>query len=264
MTALDDFFGFLEHAKTYDLGVPLQAGIPHGPSHSPYLFSLIKQHGQVTFRGGVSSATDVFSMGTHVGTHMDALGHVSKEGRLHGAIPVETVQSFLGGLARHGAHELPLVVGRGVLLDIPRLLGCSILDAERVVGADELESAYRTQGTASMAGDIALVRTGWIQHWPDQMRFHANLCPGVSLEGALWLADKGARCVGSDTYAFEKVPASGLPVHVAMLVERGIPIMEMLDLEALARDGVHTFLFIALPLKIVGGTGAPIRPVAVA
>jgi kynurenine formamidase len=262
--SLADLFAPPSQAKVYDLGLPLEAGIPHGPVHSPYLYSLIKKHGQVMYRGDVSSATDLFSMGTHVGTHIDALGHVSKEGRLHGGIEAETVQSFLGGMARGGAHELPMIIGRGVLVDVPRLFDRNILAADCGIGTELLEQVYQVQSVVAMPGDIVLVRTGWIQHWPDHERFHANVCPGVTLEGAHWLADKGVRCAGSDTYAFEKVPASGLPVHVAMLVERGIPIMEMLDLEALARDGVYTFLFIALPLKIVGGTGSPIRPAAIA
>ncbi|MCC7166147.1 MAG: cyclase family protein [Rhodospirillales bacterium] len=263
MNRLDDIAGILGRGAIYDLGVALRAEIPHGPAHSPYLYSLIKKHGQVMFRDGVSSATDLFSMGTHVGTHIDALGHVSKNGCLHGQIEAKSVQSFRGGLARCGVEELAPIVGRGVLLDMPRALGGSILDEDRGIGAEDLERAYRSQNIEPRTGDTVLIRTGWMQHWPDHDRFHANRCPGVVLEGAHWLGESGARCVGADTYAFEQVPASGLPVHVALLVERGIPIIEMLDLEALAADGVHPFLFIALPLKIVGGTGSPIRPIAV-
>jgi len=110
----------------------------------------------------------------------------------------------------------------------------------------------------------ALIRTGWIRRWPDAERYHANPAPGLVLDAAEWLGEHGARCAGSDTYAFEKVPAHGLAVHVALLVERGIPILEMLDLEALARDSAYTFLFVALPLKLVGASGSPIRPVAIA
>ncbi len=69
--------------------------------------------------------------------------------------------------------------------------------------------------------------------------------------------------MGADTYAFEKVPAHGLAVHVALLVEHGIPIIEMLDLEALARDRAYTFLFVGVPLKLQGATGSPLRPLAV-
>jgi len=250
--------------KVYDLGLALEPGIPHGPTHSPFLFSLIKKHGQVVYRDGVSAATDVFSMGSHVGTHIDALGHVSKGGRLHGNVVAETVQSFLGGLAACGVHELAPIVCRGVLLDLPQLRGVEVLDEGDSITARDLEKAYEAQGIRPRAGDAVLVRTGWIQRWPDAERYQANPAPGLVLDAAEWLGEHGARYAGSDTYAFEKVPAHGMAVHVALLVERGIPILEMLDLEALARDRVYAFLFVALPLKLVGASGSPVRPVAIA
>jgi len=259
----EDLLAFVSRGKIYDLGLALQPGIPHGPTHSPFLFSLVKKHGQVVYRDGVSAATDVFSMGSHVGTHIDALGHVSKGGRLHGNVAAETVQSFLGGLAACGAHELAPIVCRGVLVDVPRLRGVEVLDEGDTITARDLEKAYEAQGIRPVAGDAVLIRTGWIRRWPDAKRYHANPAPGLVLDAAEWLGEHGARCAGSDTYAFEKVPAHGLAVHVALLVERGIPILEMLELEALARDGAYTFLFVALPLKLVGASGSPIRPVAI-
>jgi kynurenine formamidase len=69
---------------------------------------------------------------------------------------------------------------------------------------------------------------------------------------------------GSDTIAFERVPSRAMPVHVHLLVESGIHIIEALNLEELAAARVYTFLFVAAPLKIRGGTGSPIRPLAVA
>jgi kynurenine formamidase len=83
------------------------------------------------------------------------------------------------------------------------------------------------------------------------------------LEGARWLSDRGVFAAGSDTVAFEKQPDPAMPVHVHLLVEKGIHIIECLNLEELAAAGVHEFLFIALPLKIRGATGSPVRPVAV-
>lgn len=252
----------LARCRVYDLGLTLAPGIPHGPTHSPFLYSLIKKHGQVVYRDGVSAAGDLFSMGVHVGTHVDALGHVSKDGRLHGGVVAEEVQSFAEGLGRGGAHELVPFVGRGVLLDLPRLRGREVLAADDAIGARDLEQACETQHVGVEAGDVVLVRTGWTRYWPDHDRYHANPAPGVTLDGARWLAGRGVRGAGADTYAFEKVPASGLAVHVALLVEHGIPIIEMLDLEALARDGAGEFLFIAVPLKLQGATGSPVRPLA--
>jgi kynurenine formamidase len=252
----------LARCRVYDLGLALAPGIPHGPTHSPFLYSLIKKHGQVVYRDGVSAAGDLFSMGVHVGTHVDALGHVSKGGRLHGGIVAEEVQSFAGGLARGGAHELAPFLCRGVLLDLPRLRGREVLEGDDGIGAQDFEKACEAQRVGVEAGDVVLVRTGWTRYWPDHDRYHANPAPGVALDGAGWLAERKVRGVGADTYAFEKVPASGLAVHVALLVEHGIPIIEMLDLEALAHDGAHEFLFIAIPLKLVGATGSPVRPLA--
>jgi kynurenine formamidase len=86
--------------------------------------------------------------------------------------------------------------------------------------------------------------------------------PGPEIEAARWLSERRIFATGSDTITYEKVP-SRMPVHVHLLVESGIHIIEVLDLEELARDGVWEFSFIALPLKIRGATGSPIRPVAI-
>ncbi|MBP1724273.1 MAG: putative cyclase, partial [Deltaproteobacteria bacterium] len=68
---------------------------------------------------------------------------------------------------------------------------------------------------------------------------------------------------GSDTTAYEKTPTHDLPVHVCLLTRNGIQLMEMLNLEELAKDRVYEFLFVVLPLKIIGGTASPIRPIAI-
>jgi kynurenine formamidase len=86
--------------------------------------------------------------------------------------------------------------------------------------------------------------------------------PGPKRAGAEWLSRHGIFAAGSDTVAFEHSP-SQMEVHVHLLVERGIHIIECLNLESLAEAGVREFLFVALPLKIRGGTGSPIRPVGV-
>jgi kynurenine formamidase len=83
-------------------------------------------------------------------------------------------------------------------------------------------------------------------------------------DGAKFLAGKKISFTGSDTTAYDKVPPHYLPCHVILLVENGIQIMEMLNLEELSRKRIYTFLFVALPLKIRGGAGSPIRPIAIA
>ena len=86
--------------------------------------------------------------------------------------------------------------------------------------------------------------------------------PGPGVEGAKWLSRRGVFAAGSDTVAFEKVPDPSMPVHVHLLVESGIHIIECLNLEELAADGVSEFCFVGVPMKIRGATGAPVRPLA--
>jgi kynurenine formamidase len=114
-------------------------------------------------------------------------------------------------------------------------------------------------------GDVVLLRTGWARFWDDAARFIAQVHgPGPGEAGARWLSSRGIFAAGSDTVAFEKVPDSNMPVHVHLLVESGIHIIECLNLEQLAAERRYTFLFVATPLKIRGGTGSPIRPLALA
>ena len=108
-----------------------------------------------------------------------------------------------------------------------------------------------------------LIRTGWAQFFRDPVKYASALrMPGVELAGAKWLSERKPYSVGSDTLAFEHMPSPKMAVHVHLLVESGIHIIENLNLEELARDKVREFLFVGAPLKIEGGTGAPIRPMA--
>ena len=87
--------------------------------------------------------------------------------------------------------------------------------------------------------------------------------PGPELEAAKWLSAHRIFAAGSDTASFEKVPSESMPVHVHLLVDSGIHIIEALNLEEIAQARVYSFLFVIAPLKIRGGTGSPVRPFAV-
>ena len=86
--------------------------------------------------------------------------------------------------------------------------------------------------------------------------------PGPGIEGARWLSARKIFAAGSETAPFESVPSPEMPVHVHLLVESGIHIIECLNLEELSEAGAAEFLFVAAPLKIRGGTASPIRPIA--
>lgn len=254
----------VHNARVYDLGQPYFVGMPHHPSHPPFLFSLSKKHGDMVTAGGASSAAEAFTLGGHVGTHIDGLCHFSCDGKLFGGVEAARVQSYASGFTEHSIDGVAPILRRGVLLDIARLAGMDELPAEFSVSPAHLDAAEQNQGVAVRPGDVCLLRTGWARSWEDPARYIRRVTgPGPEEPGARWLSARRVFAAGSDTIAFEKVPAANMPVHVHLLVENGIHILEALDMEELARDRVYEFLFIAAPLKIRGGTGSPIRPLAV-
>jgi kynurenine formamidase len=195
-----------------------------------------------------------------VGTHIDALCHFSCGGKLFGGVDAVDVQSYTGGLQKYSIDTIPPIVRRGVLLDIARVAGVDILPADFVITPGHLEQT----GVPIRPGDVALLRTGWANYFEDPAKFISEVSgPGPGIEAARWLSRKAVFAAGSDTVAFEKVPAPAMPVHVHLLVESGIHIIECLNLEELAADRVYEFQFIAAPMKIRGATGAPVRPIAI-
>ena len=256
-------------ATVYDLGRPMSNGMAQSPNHPPFRHCLDRRHGDRVRADGGSAAADLITTGCHVGTHVDALAHVSHQGRLYGGVDAGEAQAG-GRFEALGIDELPPFAGRGVLLDIPAVLGVECCDGGHEITVAELEEAAGRQGTPVRPGDAVLVRSGWGIHF-DDVELYQGLgsgVPGVGETGASWLADRGAVLVGADTLAFECLPAGAghalLPAHRVLLVERGINIIEAMDLEALAADRVHEFVFVLAHLNIVGATGAPARPLAIA
>ena len=252
----------IQSARIYDLAQPYYPGMPHHPNHPPFLFGLNKKHGDYVARNGASSASEGLTLGGHVGTHIDALCHFSCGGKLHGGEEAAGLQSYPSGLERHTVDTIAPILRRGVLLDIARQ---HVLPADFEITPGHLDAAVAAEQVEVRPGDVMLLRTGWARYWDDAAKFIAQVHgPGPGEAGARWLSSRGVFAAGSDTVAFEKVPDPNMPVHVHLLVESGIHIIECLNLEQLAAARQYTFLFVATPLKIRGGTGSPIRPLAIA
>ncbi len=254
--------------KIYDLAQPLAAGIPSSPNHPGFRMALLRRHGDMVREDGSSAANELIVTGGHIGTHVDALAHVSYRGELYGGVSAAEAQS--GGLfTQHGIDKMEPIICRGVLLDIAHLKGVDVLPGGYAITVQDLQSAARNANVDIQSGDVVLLRSGWARRFTDPQAFigHDTGVPGPNEEAARWLAEAGVRATGSDTTAYEHIPPGAghrlLPVHRLLLVEHGIHIIEIMNLEELAADQIHTFLFILAPLKIVGGTGSPVRPLAV-
>lgn len=256
--------------RVVDLGRTLTVGMPQSPNHPAYWHSLPRRHGDTLRADGGSAANDMISMGTHVGTHIDALAHVSQDGRLYGGL--DAADALVAGrYARLGAHTIEPMVRRGVLLDVPATRRVDRLEPGYEITSADLEATVERQGTPLSEGDVVLVRSGWGQHFDngdnDLFRGQSSGVPGVGQSGASWLAGHAIHATGADTIAYECLPPGAghalLPAHRVLLVEHGIYIIEGMDLEELARDSLHEFVFVLSSLPLYGATGSPVRPLAV-
>lgn len=256
--------------EVYDLGRPMFVGMPQSPNHPAYWHTLPRRHGDAVRLDGGSAANDLIVTGTHVGTHVDALAHVSQDGRLHGG--TDAAEAGRGGrFDALGVHTIPPMVRRGVLLDVATCLGVDSCGGGYEITVDDLDKTALAQKTLIGEGDVVLIRSGWGRLFtdPDRTHYvgHDTGVPGIAEAGACWLAERGIYAAGADTIAFERVaPGMGhrvLPAHRVLLVEHGIYLIEAMELDALAADRVYEFTFVMAPLALVGATGSPVRPLAV-
>jgi kynurenine formamidase len=222
--------------------------------------------------GSVRFAKDYVGLDYHNPghSHIDALSHVAYEGSIYGGQPSESITAEG---AQAGSIEILKdgLVGRGVLVDVPRLRGVRWLEPGEHVFTDDLEAAERAQGVTVGSGDILLVRTG---HYPrlvelgpwDTDEARAGLHPTA----AHFLADRGVAALGSDgnnDTAPSTTEGIAFPIHVLALNAMGIHLLDYLQFEDLVRRcneaGRWEFLFVGAPLRITGGTGSPLNPIAV-
>jgi kynurenine formamidase len=227
------------------------------------------------FPGGLHYADDVMFMYLQGSTQYDALGHVWCDHKLYNGYDAKTT---IGGLSK--ASVLPIaergVVGRGVLIDMARHRGKAVLDPGETFNHEDLLAAAKQQGVKIEKHDILVVRTGWIGSFYEKggAEFYKNFIePGLTYTPELvhWFYEMEIPNLVTDTIANEVTtdPVSGvaLPLHVALMSNLGVAFTEICQLDPLAKDCAEdsqwSFLYVAAPLKVVGGSGAPVNPVIV-
>jgi kynurenine formamidase len=257
--------------KTYSLALPVRStGVPLIPYRgTPMRMTLLNQADDDFGTPGVGANEDMLMLPSHNGTHMDALCHVHHDGVLYNDLPAGTMKT-LGGATRCGIERVGCLVGRAVLLDVCALHGVDALEPPYLVTSEDLESCAHRQGVELRGGDIILVRTGWLG------RFMANGSsspemlsnqPGLGLDACTLIRDLDIAAVGSDNSAVEAIPFDQdrfLGVHVELLVKLGVYLLEHLMLDQLAADEIYESLLVVAPLSVVGATGSPINPIALA
>lgn len=266
--------------EIYDLDSGRWPGMPLFPAHPPFILTSYRsphgwrnQHDYDEWLGknsvNMGLNTEIIIGTTHTGTHIDALNHITcgADSHWHGGYSEAEFLGDFGPLTAEASSIAPFIC-RGVMIDIAAYKGVDILPGQDHINVPDVEGALERQGVEVREGDAVIFRTGYMQVWGnDQERQMEHYGAGIDHDVAVWLGEKGVVLVGGDTESVERNPSSDPenphPVHIELLIKRGIHIMELVHVEDLARDGVSEFLFICLPLRIKGATGSMVRPVAI-
>lgn len=278
--------------KAYDLGLPYDRYSYKWPGHSPgEIMSFRSPAGIVsqkdlpftTPEGGNTGQTywhsSAIFMNDNVATQIDGLGHITHGPNnefYNGFKSSEWKGDF--GLRKADVTTIPPIIARGVMVDVAGFKNLEALPSSYEITREDIEGALRAQNVDVTPGTIVLMRTGTARYWGENGKDHTKIgqhdSAGIGLTAAKWLVEeKGALALGSDTSGLEYVPpkpadsqavgGSFNPVHVYLLVQQGVHIMEFHNLEALARDRIYEFAYMATTNAIRGTVaGTALRPVA--
>jgi len=262
-------FGLTDQTESIELGFVLSGTMPRVPNVPPLVVATGTAHDDGSLPDGTSGCNETVLIGTHAGTHIDGFAHVSLAGRIRGGHATRDIQTRWG-VRQFDMTTVGPFVTPGMLVDLPRALGVRLVETAMDIGADRLHDLLGHIPEKSFNGATILIRTGWGRLWSADPTRYASLSerrPGLSREGAAWLGDRGVAAVGTDSFTLEATAppnerSIAMPAHMDLLMERGIHIFEALDLEALAARAPDRFVFLALPLRLEGATGSPVRPIA--
>jgi kynurenine formamidase len=278
----DDLVRAVKGARVFDLSFTWNERAPVLGLNPPYAFALNRTHrmtheifGQVP-GSRVSWASDImYFSGQHGAPTLDAIGHIGRDLKLHGGVDATAATSTPGGIGANlgiEAFPLDLMLNRAVILDVARQVAGGKPDplppGFEITGA-HLEQTAKAQGVEVRPGDSLLIRTGWGQFFAkDNAKYLGEQSPGPGQDAARWIIDRKVRLTGNDTATYEKRPAAYgkelFSVHMMLLADHGIYIMENTNLEPVGDARVGVALLVVTPLKVEGGTGSALRVLAIA
>ena len=268
--------GLVRRGQVFSLGLPFGAEGPQigqgGRVNPMHVMTAVDQKLPGDYPDGFRYADDLLVLPLQCATQWDSLAHVHYDGKMYNGFPTGTTSS--AGAAKNGIDKVGAgVVSRGVLLDIARLKGVPRIAPGTAISPADLEAAEQAQGVRVESGDVLLVRTGHLSVFTqdgDRVGY-MRMMPGLGVACAAWLHARQVAAVAADTNSVEVIPfedpKTPLPFHLLCLRDMGLTLGEMFSLDALAEDcaadGVWEFLFTAPPLRVSGGIGSPLNPLAV-
>jgi kynurenine formamidase len=201
-----------------------------------------------------------------VGTQFDGFAHQTIGNTSYNCLRLDDIAGRTG-FTKLGIQNVGALFTRGVLIDVAALKGVDMLGDAYQVSVDDLQQALARQKMTLEPGDAVLVHTGWGRLWESDPARYQRGNPGIGVAAAEWLVRQNPMLVGADSAPVEVNPNPdaqlSLPVHQIMLVVNGIHLLENVKLDELAAKRVYEFALVVEPLKIQGGTGSTVAPIAV-
>jgi len=263
----------LRSARVIELNFIWDSKSPVLNLNPPFAIGLHTSHRQTkgVIPGGIAFAEDMmFFSGQHGAPTIDALGHISDNGKHFNGTNAETNEDA-AGLKTLGIESYPSdkFINRGVLLDVAKFKNVEALGPGQEITAEDLELTAKSEGVEIRAGDSVLIRTGYGKYFESDRTKFSGLRPGPGESAARWLANRKVFLVGDDQMSFEVIPEKGtvFPCHRILIGDNGIYIVENLNLEelskALSDARVYEFALVLNPPRIRGATGMAVNAFAI-
>ena len=248
-----------------ELGQVLNANMPFSGTRRFDLHTKRTMMNPESNRRGSNEEIVISEIG-QVGTQFDGFAHQTIGDKMYNCVPVEPTATR-AGFEKLGVQNTGAIITRAVMIDIAALKGVDALEAGYEITVADIQSALTRQNLKLLPGDAAILHTGYGKLWGKDNGRYMRSSPGIGFAAAEWLAKQDPILVGADNPSIDVSPspdkALSLPVHQIMLVVNGIHLLENLKLDELAARRVYEFALIVEPLKIQGGTGSTVAPVAV-
>lgn len=265
----------VKEGKTHPLGIVIDPNMPAFPPRK-MMMQIVQPnqhfgHGLEEHLGwDMAYNDDVAQLWWGMGPQLDGLGHLGegtgKDARFYNC-NMGPEFAALTGLTKMGIHNVPPMVGRGVLIDMAKHKGVDAMEAGQGITSDDLNAAMEAQGVEIREGDVVLIHTGWTDaKLESEPQAWVSGEPGLTNEASEYLASLNPMAVGADTWGVEAVPpVEGDDVfrgHVTFLADNGIYILETMNTGPLAEQGVNEFMFVLGQPRVKGAVQMIINPVA--
>ncbi len=252
--------------KTYALGMVTS---PATPAYPPRHYKVYVWELELGGPNKLTATDDLAVTWLGVGSQIDGFGHVGIDHVHYNGVKAQDIVS-LTGLKKFGVEQIPPIVARGVLLDMHKYYGVEMIANGTAFNRKEIDAVAKQQGIQIQEGDVVLFHTGWLEQFEQMGEGEAGLGypePGLGVEGARYLVEKGVVAIGADTWALEAIPfekvAERFPVHQELLAKAGTYILENMNTAELASDEAYEFMFVLGAARMAGAVQMIVNPIAI-